>query len=114
MPATLIDLANLQPTNHLDPQVTIFFRELTEQEIDDLEQEEGLGLPQVWETEAGLIISDGNHRTAIRASRGRTKVLVDYQGKVPEYLASEEIEILRRAKKMRVLGVYSPYDLLKT
>jgi hypothetical protein len=75
-----------------------------------------IGLPEVWKTPEGLLISDGNQRTAAMAKRGREKIHVDLKQFNPElqmFFAEQYEEILARAKKLRENGIYNPYDLLR-
>jgi len=108
MPAKVIHIRDLQPSDTLRPDATSFLESLSEEEL------QRLGLPQVWNIDGKLIISDGNQRTAIAAKKGKTIIQVDYQGKVPEYMNNFKEIVLNNVRLLQESGVNNPYDLWQT
>ena len=108
MPARLIEIAELQPTDTLRQEAVSYLSELSLIEIESRH-----GMPQVWETEKGLLISDGNQRIATMAKRGEIHAKVDYcnLGKVPAAESYFLDTITKRAEQLRNQGIYSPGDL---
>ncbi len=109
MPVRTVLVANLQPIDTLRTQVLSHLESLNTEEI------EKIGLPQVWETPMGLIISDGHNRTALLAQRGCKKIRVEYNKTdelSEEYCFFFDI-ITRAAKQLQSRGIYSVYDLLQ-
>lgn len=107
MPARLIRLEELQPTDALREPSLFYLESLSNKQLIDL------GLPEVWQTPSSLLISDGNHRAAIQAKRGIKEIKVDYKKLSPSLFASFESEfesMIERAQNMRKQGVYNPYD----
>lgn len=108
MPARVVSISDLQPTDTLREESVSYLAALSLEEI-----EARHGIPQVWETSSGLLVSDGNQRLATTAKRGKMQVLVDYcrPGKIPAG-ESEFIDlIIERAEQLRKKGVYTPLDL---
>ena len=107
MPAKQVRIEDLQPTDTLRQETVSFLETLTPEQI------KGLGMPQVWETSSGLLISDGNHRAAVLAQQGANSIEVDYNPakNIPEYLQEFLTEIIKRAKNLTSKSIYSVYDL---
>lgn len=108
MPARLVNLAELQPTDTLRADTISFLETLTPEQILDIK-----GQIQVWETNKGLLISDGNNRAAVLVSKGRQKIEVDYISRreaetyCPDFLDT----VIGRAESLSSKGILSPYDL---
>lgn len=105
MPARIMRIADLQPTDVLRQESLAYLESLTNEEI------KNSGTMQVWETSHGILLSDGNNRTAILAKRGERKVKVDYhnsRGMAEDSFIKVHAEL---AKKLRQRGIYSPMDL---
>lgn len=107
MPIKNINISDLQPTDGIRVSSFSFLSELTTEEI------EKLGLPQVWKTPEGLLVSDGNNRLSVLASRGQEVIKINYKGKVPEYLQEFKRGITNQARTMKSKGIFSFYDLLE-
>ena len=107
MPAKIVKIADLQPTDTLR-QPTVSFLETL-----DPKGMRALGLPQVWETPKGLLISDGNQRAAVLAKKGHEHIEVDYNhaDNAPAYFLSCLEIVKARAGAMQRQGIHSPYDL---
>ncbi len=99
-----IDLTELQPTDNLRTETLCFLENLTDDEII------ALGLPQVWNTKLGLLISDGNNRAAVLSKRNYKKIKVDYNEQTEEPIFALDL-IIKRAKNMTYQGISSVYDL---
>ncbi len=109
MPARLIEIAELQPTDTLRPEAVAYFMSLSHEEI-----RERHGIPQVWETERGIIISDGNNRTGVYARKGIKRLEVDFQKgikDIPDYFLDYLNGIISQAEVLKMQGIYTPYDL---
>ncbi len=109
MPARLIEIAELQPTDTLRVEVINYYSALSNDEIKAKH-----GVPQVWQTNRGMLISDGNNRTGIYAKRGAKLIEVDFQDGINNILDcfSEYLEeIVSRAEDLRKQGIFSPHDL---
>tara|TARA_Y100000310_G_scaffold300403_1_gene336057 strand:- start:1430 stop:1762 length:333 start_codon:yes stop_codon:yes gene_type:complete len=107
MPAKKVRISDLQPTDTLRTETVSFLETLTPETI------VSMGLPQVWDTSEGLLISDGNHRAAVLASKGHKTMDVDYvnEQEVKLYCSSDLSLVLRRARELMKKGIYSPSDL---
>jgi len=112
MPARLVRIDELQPTDTPRPNSFGVLRDFPIRQLDEIDEKEGL--PQAWQTEAGLLISDGNQRTAARAAKGLTTVRVDYQGHVPEYMQDFLDIITESAKRLQNECIYNFKDLIST
>ena len=107
MPARLIDIAELQPTDTLRLEAQSYFESLSLNEIAKRH-----GLPQVCETSHGLLISDGNQRTASYAKKKIAKIEVDFQQtSIPDYFLDYLNLVISQAEVLRKQGIYSPLDL---
>jgi len=106
MPARIINIGDLQPTDTLRIGTISYLETLTPQEII------GLGMPQVWDTPYGLLISDGNHRVAALAQKGVKTLEADYiKISVDDIEINGLQEVIARAEQLRALGITNPYDL---
>jgi hypothetical protein len=108
MPARLVRIADLQPTDTLRVESVRYLETLP---ITEMWAKHGI--PQVWKINQQMIISDGNQRLATLAKRGEVMTHIDYYepGKVPA-AESEFLQIItERAEQLRKRGVYSPLDL---
>lgn len=107
MPARLIKISELQPTDLLRESSQLYLQTLSVNQIERMH-----GIPQVWETPEGLLISDGNQRTANYAKRKINQIKVDYQKTdIPDYFLDCLNLIISRAELLKRQGIYSPQDL---
>lgn len=107
MPARLINLEDLQPTDTLRESSQSYLQTLTYEEI-----EKRHGLPQVWKTDIGLLISDGNQRAADAYKKGLKEIRVDFQtDDIPDYFLDYLNLVISEAELLRKQGIHSPKDL---
>ena len=107
MPPKTISISEFQPTESLR-QAAISFLELLQP--DDILK---IGPIQIWKTELGNLISDGNQRAAVLTEKGVKEIEVDYQEEIPEYLDNFRDIVLERAQALQQAGIFTPYDLLQ-
>lgn len=69
-------------------------------------------LPEVWNSNIGNIISDGNNRAYFLAEKGESKIAVNYRGDLPIF-AYTHTNIVDDAQKLKNSGINSAYDLVK-
>ena len=102
-----VKIIDLQPTDQLRTGTLSFLETLSLNEIHEL------GAPQAWETQEGLLISDGNNRVAVLARKGQETVDVDYNNihEISNEHTYFKNEITQRAKELRERGIYSFDDL---
>ena len=105
METRTVKISDLQPTDTLKDSTMRYYSSLTQEEFIRLQK------PQVWSTDQGLIISDGNNYTVFCASRGQEKIEVQYGGHPENFLFLLDKD-LENARILKELGVNSPYDLL--
>ena len=108
MSTQLVLLSRLRPTDIINPATVSFLEKLSTEQIKSL-----VGVPQVWETDEGLLISDRNNRAAVLAKRGLTAIEVDYnhQRDLSEHFTDLLSEVIAKAKNLTNRGIYTPYDL---
>ena len=106
-----LPIRDLQPTDLPKDGVMDHYRSLGD-EFYDLKE-----LPQVWKTEEGYLISDGNNQILMSACKGNEEVEVDFNdfndlNPIYRELFEESIiEMREGAEALRDLGVKSVYDL---
>lgn len=100
-------LKELQPTDTLRESCVEYMQGLSLLEL------ESIGMPQVWETPIGLLISDGNQRSAVKTRKGQLFTAVDFVRVNQQKLVyGVDIEgLMKVAEELRKRGIYSPYDL---
>lgn len=109
METRMVRLIDLQPTHIPRSKSINFLKNLSREEL------EKLGLPQIWETPEGLLISDGNNRCLRYASLGLHEIEVDYcreDGPYGFLIRMDELKDM--AKHLRERLIFSPYDLCRT
>ena len=99
-----IYIYDLQPSDLPRRRSLDYFEEAEEREINRD------GLPQVWDTPKGVIISDGNNRVYWKSLQGKSYVLVDFQRLDPRMSFILE-DVLEGAEVMRQRGIHSVADI---
>ena len=102
-----VHLKKLQPTDFSEDSLP-FLLSLSTNQIRELNKED---FPQVWETEDGDYISDGNTRLAVMALRGVKYAEVDYNSIDDRYNQMvDDWETREQGQLMRQQGIKTLYD----
>lgn len=104
MNLTRVKISQLQPSDVPRKGTLKFYSSLTLEQLSNLQTK-----PQVWVTDNGLIISDGNNYIFENVRRGVEEVEVDLNYEQRGYGFPTE-ETCRDANSLRSIGINSPYD----
>ncbi len=68
-------------------------------------------LPEVWKTNIGNVISDGNNRAYFLAKEGESEMLVKYRGELTPF-GYNHTTIVDDAENLQKMGIRTVYDLV--
>ena len=104
---TQFNVSDLMPSDLPKDRTIAYYFSLSEEEIKT-------HIPQVWLTDDGYVLSDGNNYVVFHCYRGFSEIEVNYCGRCNEEMFGDDInKTVRDVKILKELGVESPYDLVK-
>ena len=109
MEERVLNIHELQPSDTLRANSQAFFRDLGLKRVKELKP-----LPQVWDKNGQLIISDGNNRIGFYAQNGEKEALVEYavmEDNDPSFGLYNE-DIVSKADRLSKQGIRTPFDLI--
>jgi hypothetical protein len=106
-----VPISELQPSDTPRDSTICYYNSLGDG-LNKLER-----LPQVWETDEGLLISDGNNYVVFQAYKGVDEIEVEYQSRSSldqfSHIFADGVDrLLEDVQILKGLGVTSPYDLV--
>ncbi|MEK6891523.1 MAG: hypothetical protein AABX03_05305 [Nanoarchaeota archaeon] len=107
MNLTRVKINQLQPSDVPRKDTLKFYSSLTLEQLGKLDHK-----PQVWVTNEGLIVSDGNNYIFENARRGLEEVEVDLCGDGSNFGFPTE-DTLNDIGYLRNIGIKSPYDFFR-